>query len=235
MKVGLEFEDKRLEFRVMRELSKWGIPCEITNHTINEYSIVLSDHSVDGAIIVSDPMVAVRKVVSFTYGKNRFLRVIVGIDPGPMPGLAVIGDGHVVEEIQLTSVEEVYDSVKNIHEGYAPEKFVVKIGNGDIVNRNRIINALIPEFLVEIVDEKSTSDTITNRNVEAAKHIAFVHGHVVRDPLNIVIKDGYLREIQRRSRIESGGKITISKTLARDVALGKIKIDEAIERMREER
>jgi len=53
-----------------------------------------------------------------------------------------------------------------------------------------------------------------------------------RKKLNLIIREGYLRDIQRRSRIESHGEITISRSLAREVALGNLSLEEAIERMR---
>lgn len=46
--------------------------------------------------------------------------------------------------------------------------------------------------------------------------------------------DGEIREIQRRSRIRSSGRITISKELARQVATGEKEMDEAIEEQKGE-
>ncbi len=231
VKVGLMFEDKRLEFQVMRELLMRGIPHEITNHTIG-YDAILTDGFVEGTIHVSDPKTAARRVVPYLYGKSEFARVVVGIDPGPRPGVAVVGDGRVVETIQLSSVRETDECVKKIRRGYPSQSFTVRVGNGDVVNRNMIVNSLLPYFTVEIVNEHNTSDAIKMRNTEAAKHIAFARGTVVREELNTVVKEGYLREIQRKSRIESGGKITISRELARDVALGKLSMKQAITIMR---
>ncbi|NPA75962.1 MAG: hypothetical protein GXO25_07795 [Euryarchaeota archaeon] len=227
MKVGLKFNDKRLEYRVSCELSRRGIPHEIINHTIDGYTVVLSD-SPGWGVEVNDPVEGARRAVSYIYNKPRFTKIIVGIDPGPRPGLAVVGDGFIVEEIQLTRVDETPEVVQEIRRGYLPERIIVRIGNGDVVNRNRIVNSLLSDFTVEIVDEKNTSDTITNRNVEAAKHIAFTRGRPVMEPLNTVIREGYLREIQRRSRIESNGMITIPRELARKVAVGELTLKEAI-------
>ncbi|MCD6275248.1 MAG: hypothetical protein J7J42_00685, partial [Thermoplasmata archaeon] len=164
--------------------------------------------------------------------KKKFERVIVGIDPGPKPGIAVVGDGNFVEEVQLSDVEEVRSYIDKVYEGYRADSFIVRIGDGDLVNRNRIINALVDDYRVELVDERNTSESINNKDIESAKVIAFTRGKRVRKKLNLIIREGYLRDIQRRSRIESHGEITISRSLAREVALGNLSLEEAIERMR---
>ena len=236
MKVGLLFDDKRLEYRVMRQLMERSIPFIIMNDTIDLPEVVLSDVPRGlREIIVSDEMEAARRVTSYMYGRKKFSRIIVGVDPGPKPGIAVVGDGFVVEKMHLSSVDDVRGAVDEISRGYSPLRLTVRIGNGDIVNRNRIINSLVDTYEVEIVDERNTTRTITDRDVESAKFIAFSRGRRVRGRVNTVISEGYLREIQRRSRIESGGMVTISRSLARRVALGEISLQEAILATRESR
>ncbi len=230
VKVGLLFDDKRLEYRVMKKFQERGIPFTIMNDTIDITDVVLSDVPRDiMVIIVKDEFEAFRRIMSRMYGKDRFSRIIIGIDPGPKPGLVVVGDGYVVEKMHLSSVNEVRMQVDGIMRGYQPVRLTVRIGNGDIVNRNRIINSLVDDYEVEMVDERNTTVTILNRDVESAKYIAFTRGTPVRSRVNTVIRDGYLREIQRRSRIESGGSVTISKELAKRVALGEMTLDRAIE------
>jgi len=229
-------EDKRLEYRIIQEFKKRGIPFAILDGIDENVDVIVSDIPRDfGAIVLRDERKIARRVISYEYGQDRFRKVITGIDPGPKPGIAVVGDGHIVEELHLSSVDLVGSVVDEIYEGYLPYSFVVRVGNGDIVNRNRIVNDLVDRYRVEIVDERNTTNSITNSDVESAKVIAFSKGRVVRSKLNTVIREGYLKEVQRRSRIESGGLITISKDLAKMVAMGKISLGEAIERTREGR
>ncbi len=230
------FDDKRLEYRVMSALSQRGIPFTILKDTRDFPGPVLSDaprgHD---EILVEDEMVGVRRVISYIHGKKRFSRVVVGIDPGPKPGIAVIGDGIVVEEIHLSDVSETKNAVDSIYRGYSPIRFLVRVGDGDIVNRNRIVNSLVEDYEIELVDERNTTTSITNRDVVSAKNIAFSHGRIIRNKINTVVKEGYLREIQRRSRIESRGQVTIPRDLAKKVALGEITLNKAIELTRESR
>ncbi len=230
LKVGILCKDFRFGYRVALELKKRSIPYEmlLSEDQLKEFEVIISDMQDHDFIHCSTPEECARKVHSYLYGKRRFERVIVGIDPGPKPGIVVVGDGNFVEEVQLSSVDKVKSYVDEVYRGYSPEHFIIRIGDGDIVNRNRIINSLVENYRVEMVDERNTSEAINNKDIESAKVIAFTRGRLVRNKLNVVIREGYLKEIQRRSRIESGGKITISKELAREVALGKMSLKDAV-------
>jgi len=232
VKIGILMKDYKLEYAVERELKvlRHNFTLLAEEDGVASCDVVLTDYLKGrNCIICHDTMECIRKLRAYFYGKKVFSKIIVGIDPGPKPGIAVIGDGNVVEEIQLSHIGEVRRVVDDIKLGYGAEHFIVRIGDGDIVNRNKIVNSLVDSYRVEIVNEKNTSESITNRNVESAKVIAFTRGRIVREPLNIVVRDGYLREIQRKSRIESGGELTISRNLARKVALGDLTLDEAID------
>ncbi len=234
VKVGLMLEDKRLEYRIITIFKEREIPFIIINDTIHHNGPVISDvHRDFEAIYVHNEEQAARRVISYFYNKERFCRIIVGVDPGPNPGLAVVGDGHVLEKMHLNDVLDVRAAVDNISSDYAPMRLTVRVGNGDIVNRNRIVNSLVDTYEVELVDEKNTTTTITNRDVEAAKNIAFTRGTPVRGKLNTVIREGYIRDIQRKSRIESNGLVTISRALAKKVAAGELSLKQAIELTRE--
>lgn len=237
MKVGIFVKDFRFAYRIALELQKRSIPYELLRDEkeTENFEVILSDSPRDNFVICHEPEECARRVHSYLYGKKRFERIIVGIDPGPKPGVVVVGDGHLVEEVQLSNVEEVRNFVDKVYRGYSPDNLVIRIGDGDIVNRNRIVNSLVENYHVEIVNERNTSEAITNKDVESAKLIAFTRGRIVRNKLNVVIREGYLKEIQRRSRICSEGKITISRELAREVALGKISLEDAISRMRGKR
>ncbi len=232
MKVGLIMKDKRLEYRIAMILKSKNIPFEISDDNCGG-DIILSDFKRGKNIIRCRDVKDIRKVISYIYGKKRFSKLIVGIDPGPKPGIVVLGDGEIVEEEQLESIENIREKIDDIYDGYEPERIVVKIGNGDIVNRNRIVNSIIDKYCVEIVDERNTSKKITNRNIESARVIALSKGREIKEKVNIIVREGYIRDIQRKSRIESKGRVTISRDLARKVALGNMSLEEAIEITRE--
>ncbi len=227
--MALLFRDYRLEYEVERELVASGIGFQvITERDAHKYPVVISDYW-DGCVLCSEAVECRRKVMARLQGKDRFFKVVVGIDPGPKPGLAVVADGSVVEEVQLPNIYSVREFVDGVARDYLWDVLIVRVGNGDMVNRNRIINSLLDDYRVEMVDEKNTTESITNKDIESAKQIAFSRGNPVREKLNTIVSEGYIREIQRKSRIESQGRITISRELARKVALGEMSMRMAIE------
>ncbi|MFW6048068.1 MAG: hypothetical protein ACOC87_02050, partial [Candidatus Natronoplasma sp.] len=70
-------------------------------------------------------------------------------------------------------------------------------------------------------------------DIEAAKKIALSVGDLAEGSYDVEATEGEMREIQRRSRIESG-EITISKRLAKKVVEGDLKMKEAINEQKEE-
>ncbi len=177
----------------------------------------------------------IARAVQFVRGKTAFKQVVVGIDPGPRPGVAILGDGEVVDTRTAPSPEAVLDVYLSVLRNYDFEGLQVRIGHGDPTNRNRIINALSrARVQVEIVDERGTTRRYKRRddarNIESAIDIAVGRGVLAESWYDIFPTRGELREIQRRSRIRSGGRLTISKELAEKVARGEMTLSEAIEK-----
>jgi len=168
-------------------------------------------------------------------GKEEFMKVIIGIDPGKRPGIAVIGDGEILGTAQVSSPEGVREIVDRALKSYPAEEFIVRIGHGDTTHRNRIINSLSEFGLsVEISDETRTTRISETPDIDAAIDIALTSGKEAKKRYKVKPTEGELRNIQRQSRIASKGKVTISKEEARLVAVGKITLEEAIKRERNE-
>lgn len=162
-------------------------------------------------------------------GKERFEDLIIGIDPGAKPGIAVVGDGTVLETRGASSPEEVAELTKQVVACYPADFVGLRIGHGDPTNRNRIINSLSPqEYDIEIVNERGTTQRSDTPDQEAAIGIAFMRGRPAKRNYPITPSPGEIKDLQTRSRVRSKGKITISKSLAGKVAKGEITLDEAI-------
>jgi hypothetical protein len=109
----------------------------------------------------------------------------------------------------------------------------VRIGHGDPTNRNRVLNGLAREAVrVEIVDEAGTTHRSAQPDVDAAIRIALTPGIRVTPPFDVTPTRGEVRDIQRRSRIDSDGQLTISADLADAVARGEVSLEDAIARQR---
>lgn len=184
-------------------------------------------------VIVSDIPTAIAKALQMLKGKTRWREILIGIDPGREPGVAVLGDGEVIDTRLAESPEAVAFHVRQALLTFPADQVRVRVGHGDPTNRNRILNSLGTERLrVEIVDEAGTTRRTAQPDVDAAIDIARTPGVRVEPPFEIRPTAGEIREIQRRSRLDSGGFVTISTKLAEAVARGDVSLEDAIARQR---
>ena len=187
-------------------------------------------------VAVTDVDDAVAKALQIVRGHRQWRELVVGVDPGEEPGVAVVGDGEVIDTRLAASPEAVADLARRALLAFPAERVRLRVGHGDPTNRNRIINALSPLGLpVEIVDEKGTTHRSPMPDADAA--IAIARGRGVRAARYYAVEPtaGEVREIQRKSRLSSGGEVTISADLARRVGRGEVTLPEAIDRHRRSR
>jgi hypothetical protein len=159
--------------------------------------------------------------------------LVIGIDPGKRPGIAVVGDSDVVNVYQAMSISKVRSFIERVLDIYGYKSVLVRIGHGAPSQRDRIINEVLDLGLdVEIVDETSTSLGTDARDIKAAITISFSKGRKTQRKKKIKPSRGEIKNLQRISRIESKGEVTISHDLAEHVLKGDLGMAEAIERQR---
>ncbi len=186
------------------------------------------------AVAVQDLDGAIARALQLLKGRSEWEELLIGVDPGHEPGVAVLGDGDVLDTTLARNPEAVRDQVRSALRTFPARQVRVRVGHGDPTNRNRILNALAEEGLrVEIVDEAGTTHRTPQPDLDAAVDIARTPGVRVRPPFEVRPTPGEVREIQRRSRLQSGGEVTISSSLADAVARGKVTLEGAIQRQRQ--
>lgn len=160
--------------------------------------------------------------------------VIVGIDPGVRPGVAIFSNSRRIATATATSPEDVSHITNTLASLVGRDRVRVRIGNGDPTNRDRVIRAVWRRCAsVEIVDERRTSRLRSHE--EAATLIGMSGGYRVEQMPEVSPSEGEIREIQRRSRVRSGGLTTLSRSRAFAVARGDSSMEEAIRLQLEER
>jgi hypothetical protein len=107
----------------------------------------------------------IRKILQ---GKEAYEKIVIGVDPGDVFGLAVVADGKVNETANCFSIQEVLKktetNVKTVD--LAATVVAVKIGNGVPAYKDlleALDAALQPEVVLEVVSEAGTSH-ILNEN-----------------------------------------------------------------------
>ena len=181
---------------------------------------------------------AVEKAYTLSKGlRGHYDELVIGIDPGEKPGLAVVGDGSVVHVSHFSSPEDVKGAVEDILRIYSCRRVKIKVGNGGGVFRQRLLKVLQESFNfdIEIVDEHSTTPSLGRgdtrpevRDIIAAINIAMKEGYGLTKKVVVKPTSGEIKNVQRDSRQRSGN-ITISRALAEKVARGELTMERAIE------
>lgn len=196
----------------------------------------LLDHP--GVIAFTEPERTIDEALRVLDGSAGFRRCVIGIDPGERPGVAVLADGRVRRLVHAASPEAVRKIVDAILASMPADAFILRVGNGAPTFRDRILHTLVGlDLPLEIVDESHSTPAARHGNMErdtqAATSIALTPGVplLASQVRPVVPTEGELRDIQRKSRLASEGMLTITRALARNVALGRLTLDEAIHRM----
>jgi hypothetical protein len=181
-------------------------------------------------VIATDrPDLALDMARSQLKGRESFRTLVAGIDPGSRPGLAIIGDGRVLVAETVGSPERVADEIDRYRRCFRHERLIARVGHGDRTNRNRVIRSIWNSVDdVEVVDETNTTRRTEEPDADAAVSIALGSGYRMPFPPEVRPTPGEVRDIQRLSRIESGGRMTISSDLAESVAKGELSLPEAL-------
>ena len=62
----------------------------------------------------ADPEAVVNEALRIVRGNESYEKIVIGVDPGEIFGLAVLADGKVVETGNCFSVQEVLNKIKNV-------------------------------------------------------------------------------------------------------------------------
>lgn len=166
------------------------------------------------------------------YRTRSVPEIVIGIDPGATPGIAIFGEGRLLRRFTTPSPAAAVACIQSFIRNWQDCRITVRIGHGARLIRNRIINLLWDDATcIEIVNETSTTPPNTHDDTMAAATIALTPGREVRMPLSVDPKEGEIRDVQRKSRMLSGD-VTISKALARKVLTGEMEMNEAVEAQR---
>ena len=179
VRFGIYTDDFRFYYKTIRELKDWGLPfCSIDDISDIPVDIPVilsssSDKPMDRfQIRESSPIRAIRKALPILAGKKQFSSLIIGMDPGPRPGVAILADLIITEANEMPDIHEAVLFIKNVLNDYNYKFFEIKIGNGDKPNRKKLVSE-ISDLNVDytIVNERGTSGphAIHNNALSAAR------------------------------------------------------------------
>jgi hypothetical protein len=255
-RIGLLTSDFSLYHDLVRYLRDHGVPFESlafgqppglqVGVVVTSWRDVLRPDLASGLPIVSVPVdaqgkedvaAAVAQATRILEGVRGYREVVVGVDPGKRPGIALVGDGRLLHTAQVFALEEVARVVRGFLAQFPADRYVLRVGHGAPRERDEILRGLRglvgPDVALEMVDETGSTPPPGRRmrlpaDVAAAVAIARVQGR----PAEIRprrISAGQISDVQRESRELTEGRFTISRDLARQVAQGRLSLADAIE------
>ena len=188
--------------------------------------------SFPNVIVASDPENAVSEAIRRLRNTGTPESVVIGIDPGDEPGIAVVVSG-IVEAVYRVPFRQAPKIVERIRRTYPGS--LVRIGNGARLKSQHLANAMVSRGIaVEFVDETGTSPFLGKgaagievSDIVAAINIACTPGLPARHR-DLLPSNGEVRRIQEETRELSEGRTTISRKLAYRVAKGEITINQAL-------
>jgi hypothetical protein len=139
------------------------ITTEEEKHLIKHERLVLYDPD-------ENPEAVFDEVTKILQGKKSYDKIIIGIDPGEVYGLAVITDGKISETENCYSASEVLHNIKSLlrHVDSSLTEVSVRIGNGVRAYKDLLETLdidLPPGVVLEVVSEAGT-----NRYLNDEKH-----------------------------------------------------------------
>ncbi|WP_297508194.1 hypothetical protein [Thermococcus sp.] len=244
MRVAIVTTDPRVYYRATKVLKEYRIPflsLRVGERIPYDVEVILTGErdkvEFPVKVIVRDENF-IDELLARLEGRERFRKVFIAIDPGERPGLSVVADGKVVEVHQLKSPRDV-EPVLSLLEKYPGAR--IKVGHGAKRQRVMMLKALGRllgyDYPIIVVNETGTTPKVGGvegsavLDIVASINIGLRPGREVTIGELLEVKEPTKREIEdikRRSR-ELSGNITITSRLAREVALGNLTLEEAIE------
>ncbi|MFW6003818.1 MAG: hypothetical protein ACOCPT_05300 [Halanaeroarchaeum sp.] len=154
--------------------------------------------------------------------------LVVGVDPGSEPGIAVLHGDLVVAAFQVP-IDDAAATIRGEIGG--TDDALIRLGDGARLHGARILEEL-GDVAIELVDETGTSPHLGRGargmgDVLAAVNIARRSGTPI-EGRSIEPTEGEIQVIKSRSRERSTENRTITEALARRVARGELTLEEAI-------
>jgi len=119
-----------------------------------------------------NPEALLNEALQILRGKDHYEKIVIGIDPGEVFGLAVLADGKVIETENCFGIEETLDKVKNALNNLerTPVTSVsVKVGDGVLTYKEKLLRVLDDALPLNVTLE-SVSEVGTDRYLNQTKH-----------------------------------------------------------------
>lgn len=119
-----------------------------------------------------DPQALINQALQHVEGKTSYEKIVIGVDPGEVLGLAVLADGKVIKTGNCFSIKETLREIESILKNLKDIKaslITVKIGDGIPEYKEKLLHAL-DKMLPSNITLESVREAGTNSYISDAKH-----------------------------------------------------------------
>ena len=196
-----------VSFHVMAKKYQWSItqsflvPVRVVS-LLQSNTSLLADHLVSKSASCpqnlpcgvydseTEPAALANEVMKILQGKKVYEKIVIGVDPGEVFGLAVIADGKVNETGNCFSTQEALAKISSVIKNVdlSSTTVSIKIGSGVPAYKELLetLNAALPpEVVLEVVSETGTNRVLNEnkhrrglRDIASAIRIAGRAGHI---------------------------------------------------------
>jgi hypothetical protein len=113
----------------------------------------------------TEPEALINEALQLAQGKENYEKIVIGVDPGEVFGLAILADGKVIETGNCFSVNETLNKIENAVKSFGKSRatyFSVKVGDGVPAYKEKLLQALDRKLPSNVILE-SVSETGTDR------------------------------------------------------------------------
>jgi hypothetical protein len=137
---------------------------------INHEKILVYEEEMNPGTVINQALQIIR-------GKESYEKVVIGVDPGEVEGLAVIADGNIIEVANSVGIKGTLQKVQQFIDGLKDvptTEIEVKVGDGAAKIKQKLLEGLdemLPQCVrIEVVGEEGTNNSEKHRR--GCKHIA---------------------------------------------------------------
>lgn len=188
-----ELKKHKLPFLSLKPQEDIPLGIKVVITTEEEHHFVRHPHTLIFKV-GENPEDIVNEAIRIVKGKTSYARVVVGVDPGKTFGIAVVGDGELIETVNCQSIKEAVSTIAEILEKNPASFKVVKVGNGVPEYLKYLLDSLdriLPEEVeIKTVEEAGTTRLSSKkrnrralRDMLSAAKIAVREGKLVRRKL----------------------------------------------------
>jgi len=189
-----ELKNRRLDFISLKPWDSMPLDIDIVITTEKERNFVkhpkvlIYEDNVEPAAIIDE-------TVRLIQGKKSYEKVVVGIDPGETFGVAILGDGNIIETFSCSSSEETVKAILHAFRRIPTSVNVVKVGDAPTYTKEllRLLDDDLPENVtIEIVSEAGTSHFAKDA----------IHRRGIRDMMSATMIAGRKGQLYLRRKIQ---------------------------------